>query len=761
MSNRFFLLILVLAYPTLLGYAGHPPLSLGSIAGKVYDKSTGEALPGANVIIVGSRLGGVTDEDGRFTIKKISPGTFQMKVSLIGYATMNKSAVSVQPGQQTSVDVALERADLEMNEVPVFANPFVKLPEASVSTTHLAGSEIKVLAGGLQDPMRAVSLLPGVARTKIDRNDLLVRGGGPSENLMVVDDIELPYFSHYGTQGASGGAVSFIDMELVDRVSFSSGGFGVVYGNKLSSVCTISLREGNSSRLCEKWTISATEIGMNVEGPVAGQSTFLFSARKSYLGAVFRAYGFSFVPEFWDYLGKVTIHLGSQDKITYLSVGSKDAFSLKNGTEEERYENSRLLFTDQAHNFGGLRWSHQFETGLFSLTYRVAQSEFNDWQQDVELNDIFASKSKEAESSLEASTIVVVPNLGEVSAGTEVRSMHFRSRIDFPKPTSMYGEPVGPVAAAFDTTAKRAALYLQVSRALGGAKVVLGTRASYFGISDRHWFLAPRFSASIPVSECLSFSGSVGQYYQAPSSIWLVATPFNRGLIPMGARHIIVGGEYVARNSYRISVEAYQKRYFDIPVSLSRPYLAMTNTGVGLGASLDGAASYGIDSLISAGRGQSRGIEVLLQKKAIESPWFGMLSVTYASSNFTPLDGRTRPTSYDQRWVINLALGYQVGGTWNVGGAWHYFSGRPYSPLGGDLEDRYNSERLPANHSLDVSVSRDWKIGEWTLRSFLSIQNAYNRKPYEAPIYSERRQRVEQPPSLGIVPSIGISLETK
>jgi hypothetical protein len=229
----------------------------------------------------------------------------------------------------------------------------------------------------------------------------------------------------------------------------------------------------------------------------------------------------------------------------------------------------------------------------------------------------------------------------------------------------------------------------------------------------------------------------------------------------MGARHIIVGGEYVARNSYRISVEAYQKRYFDIPVSLSRPYLAMTNTGVGLGASLDGAASYGIDSLISAGRGQSRGIEVLLQKKAIESPWFGMLSVTYASSNFTPLDGRTRPTSYDQRWVINLALGYQVGGTWNVGGAWHYFSGRPYSPLGGDLEDRYNSERLPANHSLDVSVSRDWKIGEWTLRSFLSIQNAYNRKPYEAPIYSERRQRVEQPPSLGIVPSIGISLETK
>jgi hypothetical protein len=761
MSNRFLLLIVILACPTLLGYAGHPSLSLGSIEGKVHDKTTGQALPGANVIIVGSRLGAATDEDGRFTIKKIPPGTFQLQVSLIGYATMNKSAVSVQPGEQTSVDVGLERADVDMNEVPVFANPFVRLPEASVSATHLAGSEIKVFARGLQDPVRAVGLLPGVARTKIDRNDLLVRGGGPSENLMVVDDIELPYFNHFGTQGASGGTVSFIDMELVDQVSFSSGGFGVAYGNKLSSICTIGLREGDSSRFRGKATIAATEIGVNVEGPVAGLSNFLFSARKSYLGSVFRAYGFTFVPEFWDYLGKVSIHPGSQDKITALSVGSHDAFLLINGTEEQRYENSRLLFTDQAHNMGGIRWSHQFETGLFSLTYRFAQSDFNDRQQDVTLNETFTSKSREVESSLGASTIFAIPEVAEVSAGAEVRSMHFRSTIDFPRPSSMYGEPVAPVAAAFDTTVNRVDLYLQISPALGGAKLVLGTRASTFGMSERHWFFAPRFSAIVPVSDRVNFSASVGQYYQAPSPIWLVATPFNRGLSPMSARHIIVGGEYLAGNSCRISIEAYQKQYSHIPASLSRPYLVMTNTGVGLGASLDGAASYGIDSLISGGRGQSRGIELLLQKKAIESPWFGIVSVTYASSDFTPLDGRTRPTSYDQRWVVNLALGYDLGNAWDIGAAWHYFSGRPYTPFGGSFEDRYNGERLPANHSLDVSVSRDWKVGEWTLRSFLSIQNVYNRKPYEAPIYSEKRQRVEQPPTLGIVPTIGISLETK
>lgn len=761
MAKKCFVMALFLMLPVLYGYGGGSELARGSIAGRVYDRSTGEALTGANVVIVGSRVGAVTDGEGRFTIERISPGTYDIEVSLIGYARVTKSAISVQPDRATSAEFALERVAIEMREVQVSASPFVKSPEAPVSAISLAGSEIRLLAGGLQDPVRAFSVLPGVARTKIDRNDLLVRGGGASENLLVVDDLELPYFNHFGTQGASGGSLSFINMEFVDRASFSSGGFGVRYGDRLSSVSNLNLAEGNRSRFVGKVTLSATQLGLNLEGPLGEASSFLASARRSYLDVVFRAYGFSFAPRFWDYLGKLTIRVGNRDKLTLLAIRSDDTFALWNSTEDQRYENSRLLFTDQTHNIGGIRWSHFFEAGQFSLTYEATQSEFDDRQRDVYLNDVFKSRSCEFGSSLRADMIALLSSSTELGMGMETSYMQFSSSVDFQRPVSMYGEQVAPVRAEFDTAAIGAVAYVQLSQLLGAARVTFGARATRFNLTGHHWFLAPRFSASVPLTDRLSFSASAGQYYQAPSHVWLVATPFNRSLGPMSARHIVVGGEYLAQKSLRISIEAYQKRYSHSPVSLSRPYLAMANTGVGLGASLDGAASYGIDSLVSAGSGGSRGVEVLLQKKALDSPWYGMLSVTYASTDFVPLDGRARPSSYDQRWIMNIAVGYRVHETWNLGAAWHYYSGRPYTPFGADIQDRYNSERLPANHSLDVSISRDWALGTWTLNSFLNIQNLYNRKPYEAPIFSEKRQRAEQPPTLGIVPSIGISLATR
>lgn len=734
---------------------GAEPIAMGTITGKIYDKDTKEALKGVNVMLIGGGLGTTTNEKGTFKIN-VPEGIYDIKISSIGYAEIVKPAVKIQSGHRISIDVALESKDIQVDGISITADPYEKSPEMLVSTNHFSNSEIRTLGGGLQDPVRAFSMMPGVAQTNIDRNDLLVRGGAPTENLMIVDGFKLPYFNHYSTQGASGGSLSFINMEFIDQAMFSTGGFGACYGDKLSSICAIQLADGNTSSIGGKATLSATQFGLNLEGPIADQTSFIFSARKSYLDIVFRAYNYSFVPEFCDYMGKITVRLGNQDKLSFLGVAAYDNYSLFNDSKEHIYENAMMVFSVQSHKMGGLQWLHMLSEGYFSVSYEFTQSNFNDSQQDL-----FSSHSQEVQSTLKADFLAKVTPSSEISTGVEGSYYQFHGDIATSNLGSRYsGENIHQVNAAFDTTGIPAAAYVQATQMLGSMRLTLGARATYFDIVGNHWYFAPRFSARIPAGDVLNFTASIGQYYQAPSSIWLVSTLLNRQLTPIGARHIVIGSEYCPGDGSRFSLEVYHKQYSGYPVSIQRTYLMMENTGAGISAGGDGAASYGIDSLVSAGSSEARGIEFMAQKKSFDSPWNGMLSATYAFSEFTPYDGIARPSDHDQRFILNVSIGYTLSTSWSFNVMWHYVSGQPYTPYNSDLTaGQYNSERIPANHSMDLNVSRYWKIRHMNVRGFINIQNLYNRRPNEIPAYSQELQRVVEPEALGIVPSIGISIE--
>jgi outer membrane receptor for ferrienterochelin and colicin len=137
-----------------------------------------------------------------------------------------------------------------------------------VSSTKLAAEEIRRFPGGFEDIVRTVATLPGVAVVNEGgRNDLLVRGGGPSENLYLINNIEVPNINHFGSQGSSSGALSFVNLDFIDRVEFSTGGFGARYGDKMSSVLSLGIRPGRSDRIGGEATISATQFGLNLEGP--------------------------------------------------------------------------------------------------------------------------------------------------------------------------------------------------------------------------------------------------------------------------------------------------------------------------------------------------------------------------------------------------------------------------------------------------------------------------------------------------------------
>ena len=761
LANKNVFVVIAAIFLLIFSLVVHAQESTGKVAGKVIDGMTKEPIIGANVVVAGTMLGASTDNEGRFLIRGVPIGTYSVRVSAIGYLAATITDVVVNGVKPAQISVSIMENEIKIEGVEVTAGYFNKLPDTPLSTLSQSNEEIRRLPGGLEDVVRAISILPGVAQVEAGRNDLIVRGGAPSENLFVVENIEVPNINHFGTQGASGGPLSYINLDFVENTSFSTGGFGVKYGDKLSSVLSISIRDGRKDQLGGKATISASQFGLNLEGPASSSGSFVFSARRSYLDFIFKAAGFGFVPEYWDFLAKLNYQLGPKDQLNILGVAALDNVKYFNDTQDKRFENSRVLGSDQNQAVGGITWQHLFEKGYSTITFGQSYVDFDFQQSDSNLVRIFSNKSLEHESSLRGEVFFHAFRSTEVSLGILSKVVRFRSDIFLMPFETRFGDSL-TVNAAYSATAFKGAAYGQISQVWGKSRLTAGGRIDYFNLIDKISF-SPRVSYTVAFSPTSNLNWSVGRYYQAPSYIWLAANAQNRSLSFVGVNQYVIGIDHMVRADTRISVEAYYKSYFDYPASVTRPYLVLANTGAGFGGSEDGYASFGLDPLASSGSGRARGIEVLVQKKLSDVPCYGTISVSYNMSDFKALDGVERPSSFDQRWIINVGGGYVFNDKWEISTKFRYATGRPYTPFdlsGFQNPASYNADRIGANHSLDARVDRRWAFTTWTLVTYVDVQNIYNRKPVGIPRYNERLGRVDQDvASIGILPSIGVSAE--
>ena len=190
-------------------------------------------------------------------------------------------------------------------------------------------------------------------------------------------------------------------------------------------------------------------------------------------------------------------------------------------------------------------------------------------------------------------------------------------------------------------------------------KTNLGLRLDYFSPIKKKFYLGPRISASYSFNELTSLNASGGVYYQSPSYIWLALDENKNNLENIRAEHLILGIDHLIREDALIKVEAFYKLYSDYPASLIRPYLVLANTGAGFSGSEDNFSSFGLEPLTNKGKGNSKGIEFSIQKKLSQLRFYGIFSLTYSETKFTPLDGITRPGIYDQKWILNISGGYK------------------------------------------------------------------------------------------------------
>lgn len=754
----------------------------GKIIGVISDAATKEALFGANIVILDKPLGTSSTEDGSFIIDNIPVGTYRIEVSFVGYISQDITDVIVRTSKPAVVKVELKPQAEETEAIVVTAGYFNEEKATQPSVINLQREEIRRFPGGFEDIVRTVTVLPGVSINPAGgRNDLLVRGGGPAENLYIVNNIEVPNINHFNTQGSSSGSLSFINTDLINDVKFSTGGFPARYGEKMSSILELDLAEGRSDRIGGKGLISATQYGFNLEGPVSEQGNFIFSARKSYLDLIFKAAGLPFIPVYTDYNLIANYKLSPANSLSWISLSAIDDVERNLDNEENRVKNARLLDNQQNQYINGLNWRHLYEKGYSDVTLSATLFSYRFRQADNNRIEYFRSNADELEYAVKGINFIKIQNNLNLRYGLSAKFLNNNSTTAFADTiVDRNGRRISineigvdqfqKIDTWFNTYAAFIETDWDVNHHLN---LNLGMRFDYYNSLNDPFYLAPRIGAKYQINENHAFKLNYGDYYQPPSAVWLVNRN-NKKLKALRNQMTILGWDWLLKEDVRFTAEIYYKKYSQLPAGTvpgRSDYLVISNTGSGYGGAEDNFQSFGYIDLVPQGTGQAYGFELLLQKKFSDIPLYGKASFSYGKSELTAFNGKTYPTQFDQRYIFNLSGGYKFGSKWEFSGKFRLFSGLPYTPvyrpsenpvnpgLIQNLPEEYLSKRLDIGHHLDLRVDRYFNFESWTLITFIDIQNVYNYKIPVIPSYRFWEDEINRSNSIGLLPSFGISAE--
>jgi hypothetical protein len=717
----------------------------GIIKGKVTDAINNEPVMFANILVEGTDYGATTDLDGAYLIENLPPGLYNIRASYVGFRDVRISEIQVTNSKPAIIDIQMEQTAQQLEEVVVKASPFQKTEESPLSLRTIGVAEIQRNPGGNRDISRVVQSLPGVTTTASFRNDLIIRGGAPNENRFFLDDVEVPNINHFATQGASGGPVGLINVNFIREVDFFSGAFPANRGNSLSSVFNFRQRDGRDDRIGGTFMAGASDIGLTLEGPIDERSTFLLSARRSYLGLLFKALGLPFLPTYNDFQAKVKYKLDQKNELTFIGLGAIDQVALNfeaDETEEQQFLLDQLPVTPQWNYTTGFVYKHYAKNGFwtFVLSRNMLNNEAEKYLRNddsTEDNLVLRYRSQEIENKFRAEHTLRLNDF-KFNYGVGYEYVKFNNRT-FNRIFTSSGPETVDFFSSFDM--HKYAFFGQVSRKMAEEKLVLslGLRADANSYSEQMSNpleqLSPRFSLSYEITERLAFNFNTGIYYQLPPYTVLGYRQdgvfFNKenGIKAIRSSHLVGGLEFNTASNSKISVESYYKAYRDYPFLL-RDSVTLANLGGDFGV-------IGNEPAVARSQGRSYGLELLFQQRLFKG-FYGIAAYTLGWSEFEDKNGRFIPSSWDARHIVNLTMGKKFGRDWEVGINWRFQSGLPATPFAEESAlvanwdangrgirdfDFLNTLRSQASNTIDIRVDKKWFFKKWSLNLYFDIEN--------------------------------------
>lgn len=719
------------------------------IKGTVIDKASRQPLEFINVLVLGLGRGGVTDAEGHFNIGEVPPGIYRLQASAVGYKTILTPEYIVSTKDLT-IQIETEENLTELEGVTVTASPFRRDPESPVGLRIIGLHEIEKSPGANRDISRIVQSYPGVAFSPAGyRNDLIVRGGSPSENRFYLDGVEIPNINHFSTQGASGGPVGIINADLIREVNFYTGAFPTDRGNAMSSVLDFKLRDGDMERNSLKATLGASEVSLASNGHIGKKTSYLVSVRQSYLQFLFDMLGLPFLPTFTDAQFKLKTRFNANNELTILGLGGIDNMKLNTKLDGEKAEYILSYLPKIQQETFTLGAVYRHYAGIHVQSVVVSYSYLNNRNTKYLNNDESSADNLSLKlRSVEQETKFRIENTSTFGNW----KINFGANLDYSQYTNTTFQRVYiDEGRTFDYHTYlgmwRWGIFGTINYATTDerftASLSVRTDANNFssgmkGMGDQ---LSPRLSLSYRLTDGLYLSGNAGLYYQLPPYTGLGFKDNNGAWVNKYLRYMSVSQESLGLswhpgNTFELSAEGFYKQYDKIPFSIA--------DGIPLACKGNDYGVIGNEALSSTAQGRAYGIEILMK-------WLIAKKLNLASS-FTLFKSEYRnnkqseyiASAWDNRYIFNMSGTYNFPHNWSLGMKISCIGGAPYTPY--DVEKsslvtawnaqgrpyydytKYNTGRLPAFGQLDVRVDKTFYLKRCMLGFYIDLQNVTNSK---------------------------------
>lgn len=737
----------------------------GTVKGRVFNSANNASIEFAKVRVVGIQKGGFSDDLGEFFIENLEPGVYSFQATVDGFDPLVINDITVTNARSVELNFGMTAMTVqEEDNVTVVAKPFEQSKESPVSLKTLNSTEIERLPGANRDVSRVLQALPGVASPASFRNDIIIRGGAPSENKFYLDGIEVPNINHFATQGSSGGPVGLLNINFIREVDFYSGAFPANYANGLSSVISFKQKDGNKDALLANIAVGSSDVALTLDGPMGKKADFIFSVRRSYLQLLFSALKLPFLPTYNDAQFKVNYEINKKNKITIIGLGALDDFVLNESANDgvtdidQRERNEFFLGNiptqDQWNYTIGVNYLHYGKNGYQRIIasrnmLKNISQKFVD-NVESEANRLLDYSSFEAENKLRFEN-TFIKNGYRVTAGLGYEyARYFNSTFN---KVVIGGVPV-EIDFQSDLFISKAAAFGQVSKSFFEKKLDvsagLRTDISTYSTSLANPLnqLSPMLSVSYRINTQWAISANIARFHQLPSYTVLGFRDQSGSLVNkendlkyIRADHFVAGASFLSEFKAKFSVEGFWKNYSNYPFSVTDS-ISLANVGSDFGI-------VGNEEVTSTSEGRAYGLEFLYQQKLVKG-FYGILAYTFVNSEFLTKDGTYSPSSWDTKHIVSLTAGKRFKKGWELGFRWLFSGGAPFTPIdqatssikevwdvngqGLPNYNQLNQARGTDYHQLNIRLDKRFDLEKMTLQLYLDIQNAYAYQTSLAPI---------------------------
>ena len=746
-----------------------------------------KSLLGANVIIEGTEKGAISDENGFFEITNISPKSYNLSVSYVGYQSKKIFNIIIKSKGNQTLEILLVESSEELDEIIIYESPFKKSAETPLSVNTFSRVEIESYPGADNDVTKVVQSMPGLSPSVGGfRNDIIIRGGAPNETVYYLDEIEIPNINHFSTQGSAGGPQGMINISFIDEVTLSTSAFGVEYDNPLSGVLQFNQKNGNPKEISGNFRFGASDSAITLEGPFSksenNKTTFIFSARKSYLQFLFELIGLPIRPDYWDFQWKVNHKIDDYNSINFIGLGAIDDFSVEAPDDFDFTQQSfleQVPIIQQNSTTTGISWIRKFKEKkgqfILALSTNKLKNIFSRYVDNENLNGLyFRNDSHEWETKLRLKTVNYV-NDWKISWGGNIQYSDY-----FNNTSDLYNQAEYITKFNF----YKYGLFGNISKSFFENKldVSIGIRSdedTFSNGSNLTNNLSPRLSTSLTISKDrkLKWNSSLGTYYKIPVYTVLgfknsLGEFANQDAQYTKSNHFVTGFDYALGNASKISVEGFLKKYNQFPISVVDG-VSLANKGADFEV-------LGNENIITDGKGKTRGIEFLFQQK-LTNNFYGIFSYTFFKSEFTDVNGNYLPSVWDSKHLSSFSGGYKLKKNWEISSRWRFSGKTPYVPYDLDASlanypnmildySQLGNVKLGNFSQVDVRFDKKWNKENISINFFIEILNLLAQKipsPSEYGLERDNTGNIITPFNLveidvnreSMIPSFGFSID--